>query len=187
VSVDQAARLAAVSPATVRSWIRRGAVPARATGGQTAVGLEDVVRRAVARGRPVDRAALESQADAALAELADMAGALAQVEDQYARREEWARGQHEREMHEIYARWEQERSRWEHERAELADDLTSAAARPPAAEAVPVPVPAQVTSRRPISDELLPPLHADPTPHPAPNGNITPDDRSRSRWRQLRA
>lgn len=186
VSVEDAARLAAVSPATVRSWIRRGVLRARGTGVNSAPRLEDVVARAARSGRELDAPTLQTQADAALAKLAEMAELVAQfeqrtteLEDQYARREKWARGQHERELREVYARWEQERARWEETRGEArAEPAVTEVLAPPATSN------GDLTTKPPIPDDLLPPLHA--ASAPGRNGDIMPGDHTRTRWRPRR-
>jgi len=215
LTVDQAARLAAASPATIRGWIRRGSLRTRSEGGETRIHLGDVVARGLARRRTTEPAALAAQAEAALDELETMVRELTktaeeldglraeaaalrdrstEIEDQYARRETWARGQHEREMREAYALWEQERSHWEQERNRLAPldpesrhlvSVAPVADVPSAAGAVANN--GHVTSRPPISDEVLPPLHAEPAPEHQPSADITPAARHRTWRRQQRS
>lgn len=215
LSVEQAARLAASSSAAVRGWVRRGAVRSRNDeAGTTWVHLEDVVARALARHPRVDPAAREAQASAALDELETTLRELtkaaseldelrsevetlrrrsAGLEDKYARREQWARGQHQRELREAYNLWEQERSQWEEERARLAGPALSAPADEAPADEAPTDglcasttaTNGQVTSRPPVSDAILPPLHGGAPPSRPAAADITPSGRSRA-WRRHR-
>ncbi len=216
LSVEQAARLAASSSATVRGWVRRGAVRARNDeAGTTWVHLEDVVARALERHARVDPAAREGQVSAALDELETTLRELTKaaseldelrsevetlrrrsegLEEKYARRAQWARGQHERELREAYNLWEQERSQWEEERARLGAPALSAPPDEAAAGEAPadevaestVATNGQVTSRPPISDAILPPLHGAAPPSRPAAADITPNGRSRA-WRRHRS